>query len=166
MDARHDTGVVGGETGVAERAQGCDAARRICAAREGKTRREQSELAARAYLSRGRQIDASVCVLLAQLDELNAVKKRVGDNAELIERLREETLNRVEELRETRRELAATIARVGDAEVRAALVMRCLTYKTWPQIGLALGLDESAAKRRYARGAKVIGEVLELERDL
>lgn len=116
---------------------------------------------ARAFLKSGREIDAGISTLLAQLDRARAWNARLPDGRnEEIEQYRSELMTQIERLKSTRREIAEVILKIREPEIRMVLSMRCLTYKTWPQIGIALSLDDSAAKRRYAKGEKLVAFVL------
>lgn len=149
MNAGLDYGMVGGEKGVQPRAQ--------AAFPQEEAALEQ----ARAFLKSGREIDAGIAVCLAQLDQARAWDERLRDEKDqTIAALRAQIITRLDALKDTRLRIRDVILRVGDSEVRTVLLMRCLTYKTWPQIGIALGLDDSAAKRRYARGEKLVAFVL------
>lgn len=111
---------------------------------------------ARAFLNSGREIDASISALLAQIDQARSWAGRMEEGEPALQQMRAEALAKIARLKTRREQIGAVIDVIGDAEVRMTLKLRCLTYKTWPQIGLALELDESAAKRRFARGVRMI----------
>ena len=116
---------------------------------------------ARAFLKSGREIDAGISTLLAQLDRVRAWNVCLPDGRnEEIEKYRSEIITQIELLKSVRRDIAEVILKIREPEIRMVLSMRCLTYKTWPQIGIALSLDDSAAKRRYAKGEKLVAFVL------
>ena len=113
---------------------------------------------AKEILESGRVLDAKIAALLTEISGLNDLRHVLsGEDAKQRQRLdalREEALSQIEAL-------AKLIEWVENADVRSVLALRCLTYKSWLQIGLMLNMDESTARRKYKQGAELLDAAIE-----
>ncbi len=139
------------------------------AAADGAAASEQGRTAragAKEILESGRVIDAQISVLLSEISRLNEWRKIAwGASREIAEErldaLRREALAQMEALKKRRGTLSALIEQVENADIRRVLALRCLTYKTWLQIGMLLNMDESTARRKYRQGLEMLDAALQ-----
>ena len=138
-------------------------------AESGGTAAAQPSRAARAsakeILESGRVLDAKIAALLTEISGLNDLRYVLSGEdekrRERLDALREEALSQIEVLKARRKALAKLIERVENADVRSVLALRCLTYKSWLQIGMMLNMDESTARRKYKQGAELLDAALQ-----
>ena len=120
---------------------------------------------AKEILESGRVLDAKIAALLTEISGLNDLRHVLSGEdekwRERLDALREEALSQIEVLKARRKALAKLIERVENADVRSVLALRCLTYKSWLQIGLMLNMDESTARRKYKQGVETLDAALQ-----
>ena len=120
---------------------------------------------AKEILESGRVLDAKIAALLTEISGLNDLRHVLSGEdekrRERLDALREEALSQIEALKARRKALAKLIERVENADVRSVLALRCLTYKSWLQIGMMLNMDESTARRKYKQGAELLDTAIE-----
>jgi len=139
------------------------------AAAGGAAASEQGQTArasAKEILESGRVIDAQISVLLSDISRLSRWRNIAwGASREMAEErldaLRREALAQMEALKKRRGALSALIEQVENADIRRVLALRCLTYKTWLQIGMLLNMDESTARRKYRQGLEMLDAALQ-----
>ncbi len=132
------------------------------ASEQGRTARA----GAKEILESGRVIDAQISVLLSDISRLSRWRNIAwGASREIAEErldaLRREALAQMEALKKRRGALSALIEQVENADIRRVLALRCLTYKTWLQIGMLLNMDESTARRKYRQGLEMLDAALQ-----
>ncbi len=132
------------------------------ASEQGRTARAS----AKEILESGRAIDAQISVLLSDISRLSRWRNIAwGASREIAEErldaLRREALAQMEALKKRRGALSALIEQVENADIRRVLALRCLTYKTWLQIGMLLNMDESTARRKYRQGLEMLDAALQ-----